>query len=216
MYRVREMSRGGWIVVGILVAVVLVPTGVATAAMLKYTGIEGTNGQTSTVNKAEVTSAGRLLTSGSPLAEDEDYEGVVGSTGGQYDCESVGSAIPTGEAFVIVQVDDEVLDADVSTTTAGVVNSNSFVGLSADGPGVTCGDGADIVNASAPDGNVGNVTIPLDPGFIVPSGYTIDAGGVGIQASIFVTGYLVPADEAPTTPQNVTNGKMPLPVHHAS
>lgn len=55
------MSRGGYIVVGIIAALILVPTSVAAAA-IAYTGIEGTNGATTTVNDAHVTSAGQLLT----------------------------------------------------------------------------------------------------------------------------------------------------------
>ena len=54
------MSRGGWIEVGILIAMMLMPSGVAVAKALKFTGIEGANGITTTENKAGVITAGQL------------------------------------------------------------------------------------------------------------------------------------------------------------
>ena len=55
MSRLKNMSRGGYIVVGIIMALILVPTGIAAGAVA-YNGIEGTNGTTTTVNDAHVTS----------------------------------------------------------------------------------------------------------------------------------------------------------------
>src|SRR5580658_7894089 len=58
MSKIKSMSRGGWIVVGIIVALLLVPTAAyAGGKALKFTGIEGTSG-----NQADVTGAGQLLT----------------------------------------------------------------------------------------------------------------------------------------------------------
>jgi hypothetical protein len=42
MSKLKNLSRGGWIIVGVIVALVLVPS-VAVAAV-SYTGIEGTSG----------------------------------------------------------------------------------------------------------------------------------------------------------------------------
>jgi len=58
---VKSTSRGGYIVVGIVATLMLIPTGIAAAAVA-YTGIEGTNGATTTVNPAEVTVASQQLT----------------------------------------------------------------------------------------------------------------------------------------------------------
>ncbi len=62
----------------------------------------------------------------------------------------------------------------------------------------------------SPDGTVGNVSVPLTPGFVVPSGYYIVIAANGMNAHVWVTGYLVPSSDAPATPQVVTNGKMSL------
>ncbi len=55
MSGLKNMSRGGYIVVGIVMALILVPSGVAAA--LAYTGIEGSSGHV-----ANVSDAGQLLT----------------------------------------------------------------------------------------------------------------------------------------------------------
>lgn len=209
MSRVKNMSRGGWIVVGILVAMLLVPSGVA-AARTAYQGIIGTSG-----NKADVTPAQQLLTTEASPTKYEDYEAGVASAVGRYDCTSVSGPIPAGEAFVAQQVD---LDIDLADSPAGYsggpngghVSESEFT-LYAETPSVGCGYGSSIMSGEAPDGNVGNVTIPFVPGVIVPSGYSIDISVFGMDAAIYVTGYVVPSADAPSTPQAVKNGKMTLP-----
>src|ERR1700726_1034202 len=72
MKRVKNLSRAGWMVVGIVVTLILVPTGVALA--LTYNGIEGTNGITATLNPAYVTSAGQLeATEAAPAKYVDDF-----------------------------------------------------------------------------------------------------------------------------------------------
>jgi hypothetical protein len=56
MSKLKNMSRAGWIVVGLVAALVLVPTA-AVAATATLVKIQGTSG-----NKADVTGAGQLLT----------------------------------------------------------------------------------------------------------------------------------------------------------
>jgi hypothetical protein len=213
MSRIKNMSRGGWIVIGIVLVLVLVPTGVATAAMLKYTGIEGTNGQTSTINKAQVTSAGQLLTTEAPPTSYEDYSAInVSAANGEGPtCVTVGpSQIPAGEAFVIQEIYVTAGVVNSPTTISGPPNSTEsggavefFVGspgCTADDPYITSG------TATAP----GGFSIPLTPGYVIPSGDTIDAYLVGMGGDINITGYLVPSADAPSTPQSIGNGKMTL------
>jgi hypothetical protein len=220
MYRLKNMSRGGWIVVGIVAALLLVPTGVAVAAGLKYTGIEGTS-----LNKADVTPDQQLLTTEAPPTKYEEYSSQVqsadGANGG-YDCVQVSGAIPAGEAFVVQQVEAYVYDADSPNTysggtdpSGGYANASAFE-VTADGPSTTCADGPLITIGAAPDGTVGNVAIPLVPGYVVPSGYSIDTATAGMSAVISVTGYLVPSADAPPTPQIVKHGKIQLPSGGAS
>ncbi len=67
MSRLRNMSRVGWIVTGVVVALVLVPSAAfATARALKFTGIEGTS-----THKADVTAAQQLLTTEASPASDQ-------------------------------------------------------------------------------------------------------------------------------------------------
>ncbi len=116
----KNMSPGGWIVVGILIAMMLVPSGVAVAKALRYTGIEGTS-----LNKADVTPAGQLLTTEASPKKYEDYEGVVASALGGTDCETVGSAIPAGESFVAQQVEMDINQADTSVAESPTSNSST-------------------------------------------------------------------------------------------
>jgi hypothetical protein len=212
------MSQGGSIVVGFVIALLLVPTGMAAAA-LKYTGIEATNGTTSTLNKTGVTSEGQLLTTTASPMNYEDYQVSIntadGDNGGQ-ECGTVGSAIPAGDAFVVQQVQLDVYEADSPDTysggegDSGGYNSVSGFSLYADPHSDVC-DGENLfTTGEAPDGTVGSVSIPLVPGFVVPTGYTIDAYLYGMNADVYVTGYLVPSADATASPQVIMHGKLPI------
>jgi hypothetical protein len=211
MLRIKNMSRGGWIVVGIVVAVLLVPSGVAVAKALAYSGIEGTSH-----NKADVTPAQQLLTTEALPSKYQDYQGFIDAVEGGTDCERVGSAIPSGDAFVAQQIEADVTGADSPVPYTGGDVPQSDFGVFADSASDACAGGSAIVAGDAPGGQVGDVAIPLVPGFVVPSGYRIDVTGVGIGGYFNVTGYLVPSADAPSTPQVVTNGKMTFPLPHAS
>jgi hypothetical protein len=76
MSKLKNMSRGGYIVVGSVTALILVPTGIAAAAVA-YNGIEGTNGTTTTINDAHVTSAGQLLTTEAAPSTFREYSAYV-------------------------------------------------------------------------------------------------------------------------------------------
>lgn len=58
MSKVKSMPAIGWVVVGIAVAVLAVPTVAGAKAALKFTGIEGSPSG----NEADVTAANQLLT----------------------------------------------------------------------------------------------------------------------------------------------------------
>jgi len=61
MSKLKSMSRSGWIVVGFLTALLVVPSGVAVAKALTYNGIEDQNG-----NRALVEPDGQLYTTNAP------------------------------------------------------------------------------------------------------------------------------------------------------
>ena len=123
MTRVKHMSRGGWIVVGILIAMMLVPSGIAAVRALGYTGIEGTNGATSTLYKTDVTSAGQLMTAdASPSTLFSDSAGV----GVYVESFDVPLVVASGDDLVVneVRVDTDDLQ-DGGATVAGVLVSGT-------------------------------------------------------------------------------------------
>jgi len=203
MSRLKNLSRGGYIAVGIVMTLILVPTGIAAAAVA-YNGIEGTNGTTTTVNDARVTSAGQLTTTEAAPSAYRDYTQVgelnsaEGLNGGSQ-CLRL-TSIPTGDAFVVRQAEVDARQVDASTSVGSPTgySSNSFFLLTADSPSNACGDGSLITTGETP--NVGNVAIPLTPGYVLPSGFKLDAYGHGLNGFFYVTGYLVPSADAPTTP----------------
>ena len=125
MSRIKNMSRGGWIVIGILVAMMLVPSGVAVAKALKYTGIEGTS-----TNKADVTPAGQLLTT---EAQPSNLLGGSSSDTGNIDASTSGitTAVftaPSNEAVVMDSLSLDVFYWD--TSTGAGTNYSLYVGNS--------------------------------------------------------------------------------------
>jgi len=199
MSRIKNLSRGNWMVVGIVTALILVPSGMAVAG--GFSGIKGTSG-----NKADVSAAGQLLTTEALPTTYKDYEAPIASADlvhSGLDCETA-ATIPVGQAFVVQQVEVDVFGANSpGTSNSGPAGNFSNAGfrLYADGPSDACGGSSNIITTGeAPGANVGNVAIPLIPGYVIPSGYKVDADGNGIDAYVYFIGYLVPSSDAPATP----------------
>jgi hypothetical protein len=237
--KMKNLSRAGWVTVGLVAAMLLVPT-MAVAATVAYNGIEGTNGTTTTLNKADVTSAGQLLTTEASPRKYVDYQGTVngayspsgnGCEGEGYcDCEPVGPSpsSPSGDALVIqaIYVDPTLVDQPFDEGDSGPDNTE-ITGTAAE---FTLGLGNSsasclqtgvplVVSAAIPNGAVGGFSIPLSPGYVVPNGYTLDGIGVGFGGTIYVTGYLVPSADAPSTPQSIRSSTFKIPLcicHQAS
>ena len=189
------MSRGGYIVVGIVAALILVPSGVA-AATIAYNGIKGSSG-----HEANVSDAGQLLTTEALPANLRNYWVYVAPTEGNLACVKV-ATIPAGKAFVVQKVQVDVAAASPTTTVDGYTTSTSFVGLKANKVSAGCSQlGPEITTADAPAGGVGNVSIPITPGYVVPSGYEVDATADSMQTYVYVTGYLVPSADASASPE---------------
>jgi hypothetical protein len=215
MFRVKRMSRGGWIVTGIVVGLLIVPSGVAVAKALAQTGIEGTNGTTTTLNEAGVTSAGQLLTTQATPNNYEDYTTDLAANGSSYECLNL-AVIPSGKAFIVQQVEMNVIAADsIHSDSEGTSTSDDWDVFADTAAFGDCGLGSVITNGVAPGGTVGNVAVPIVPGYVVPSGYALDADATGFTGVVWVTGYLVPSSDSPSTPE-VTHGKALSPLHRAS
>jgi hypothetical protein len=50
---------------------------------------------------------------------------------------------------------------------------------------------------------------PLVPGYVFPSGYGVDAEMTGMEGVIYISGYLVPSDDAPSMPTSVSRFMLP-------
>jgi hypothetical protein len=201
----RKMPAIGWLVVGFAVALLAFPTAAGANAALKFGGIEGTSG-----NQADVTGAGQLLTTRAKPSKYEDYEGEIFSANGLNDgsqCVAVGpSAIPAGKVFVAQQIQVAISAENSSTPYSGPHSGTGAAGnilIGVKSPRAYCAQsGLPVVtDVVPPNGNIGNVSVPLTPSYVIPSGDTINALGSGMNARIFVTGYLVPSADAPTVPQ---------------
>ena len=89
MSRFKEMSRGGWMLIGIVIAVLLYPS-VASAATTVYDGIIGTSG-----HKADVSPTGQVLTA--PAAPSSFYH----NWNAAYTSSTVIATPPSGHALIV-------------------------------------------------------------------------------------------------------------------
>ena len=211
MSKMKSFSRAGWVIVGLVAALLLVPT-MAVAATITYNGVVGANG-----NKVNVSSAGQLLTTGALPTKYEQYLGAANSEAGQNggnECALV-ATVPTADAFIVQDVEVDVVAADAPTSYSGPPNgtaSQSRFFAYADSGSQGCnGSGDPVTSGDAPGGTVGNVNIPMVPGHAIPGGYSLEFLVTGMSAFVWVTGYLVAKADAPPTPQTVTNGTFELP-----
>jgi hypothetical protein len=202
MSKLKNMSRAGYIIVGFVVALIVVPTGIAAAAVA-YSGIEGTNGATATVNDAHVTSAGQLLTTEAAPSSFREYSVYVAPAAPSMSapvCETV-ATVPTGDALVVQEVVADFNTASGTTTSDGFTTSDGGFGLFADTSTQTCSGGKQFISGEPTDGNVGSQSYPIVPGYVVPSHDTIFSTAPGLGGLIWVYGYLVPSADAPTLPE---------------
>jgi hypothetical protein len=149
--RLKNMSRGGYIVVGFLVAMLLVPSSMAVAAALKYTGIEGAGG-----SKAIVTPAGSLSVAASPSSP----------TGQINPGSSWTTVFDASETAAIVVTS---INVDTWAVTPGVNSAIQF-GLSQDG----CLSVSSTIEAVNP-GAIGETSVSLGPGGLSLTGVSLCA-----------------------------------------
>src|SRR5271166_3819030 len=105
MSKIQNLSNRGWLIVGLVVALLLVPSAAIAAGRgaLKLTGIEGTS-----ANQADVTPAQQLLTTQAPLADFWQFQGQFADTSsGGTSCVQVGTP-PTGDAYVVQSVEMDI------------------------------------------------------------------------------------------------------------
>ena len=188
MSRFKNMSRGGYIVVGIVAALILVPTGIA-AATVAYTGIEGNNGATGTVNHADVTSAGQLLTTEANPNTFVQTADVDVYNGGRFQ----GNREPEDQRCPHRHNDSlrcvcRPHPRKWSERGAGRFETGSTCTGGLAGRGVLLNRGSD-----------GETDLPLSPGLVVAKGDSLcGAAGGSVDAEVDVSGYTVSSTDAPT------------------
>ncbi len=184
MSRINNLSRGDWVVVAIVMVLILVPSGLAIATLAHQTSVTD-----------------------APLPADmpKDYVQygveVFPNPPGQQ-CKSA-ARIPPGKAFVAQQVNVAVFatQAPIAQYSYNLYSTGEFQLSASKRSANLCSGKTTIASGEAPDGSVGNVAIPLVPGYVVPGGYSIGVFTVGMGATVRITGYLVRAADAPTTPK---------------
>jgi hypothetical protein len=178
MTRIKNMSRGGWIVIGILIAMMLVPSGVAVAKVLKDTGIEGTS-----MNKADVTPASQLLVA-------EADPNALFQSGESFPNESVfgvAATAPPSSALIITTLHVDIF-GDPSPGVGQLVEFDVETGTTCGGSEV--GSFRQTVN---PPG-LGEFDTSLAPGVAVPSGDVLCVAEDGsVLSEVSASGYIVPS-----------------------
>lgn len=188
MSKIRNMPGIAWLVIGVLVTLLVIPS-TAYAAALKFTGIEGTS-----TNKADVAPTGQLLTAPAYPSQLKTYTSSVSSG---YECEPVTPNL-TSQAYVLrdlYNVFDNTPAQDPNTTYVTLeVNpaSNTDCSFSS----------ADFLNNVLPTNDqTGDVDYPFPVGYVIPAGYQLYLEGWnGVEDQVTANGYLIPAADTPSTP----------------
>ena len=185
MSRLKNMSRGGYIVVGIVAALILIPTGIAEAT-IAYTGIEGTNGATATVNPADVTAAGQQLTTEanpSTFYQTSDTFLDFGTLS------PIATPI-TNHALIVTAI-----NVDVSGDSSPGGGSDVLMEVRAS----TCAGAIVKYTHAIHPGGIGVIEIDLAPGLVVPKGDVLCAEENGtVIAGAQISGYTVTPTDAPS------------------
>jgi hypothetical protein len=184
----KSIPRAGWFVAGVTAAVLMIPTAVGATvgvqAALKMTGIEGTSG-----NQADVTGAGQLLTTEAPPSAYAQSSDVLMLTSGGL----VALAGASGNHSLLISTIH--INVDSLSGAGPAVALAIFPGTSC--PATATGSTWNHL-FSAPA--VGETDIPYSPGLIVAKGSILCGETLGtIDATVSVSGYIVPAADAPTS-----------------
>jgi hypothetical protein len=187
MTKFKFMPKLGWFIVGLAVAVLLIPSTVAGArSVLKYTGIEGTSG-----NQADVTAAGQVLTAGAQPSN--LLGGSVSGSGGFIATTSGGENVvftaPSNSAIIMEEISLNIHEWSSAAGTTTYIFL--FVGTD------SCADGVGGWYSTVSPTGFGPSQLTLTPGVAVPAGdelcaYAISGSGE-YATDLTATGSVVPA-----------------------
>ena len=171
MSRIKSISHPGWLVIGAVAALLVVPTAAAAVAVTSSVIIKGGT----SAGQASVTGAHQLLTSeaGPNSFVNVFSAAMTCSAGGFY-------TVPSGKALIITAV-----TFYIGQSTARPTVENLFAGASAT-PCTTLVAGAISATPTA-EHQV------FQPGIAVAGGDSLGWNGANVNGSLQVYGYLVPA-----------------------
>lgn len=176
MTRFKNMPGVAWLVIGICVTALVLPSAAYAAGALKFTGIEGTS-----THKADVSPDGQLLTTAAdPANSISGYEGFSANSG----CTTI-YAPPTGKAAVITSIHVAGFQ--------GTLPYNQVV-LYVGNPCNPTGWGEVII----PSGGNGESDLEYSPGVVIPAGQVIQGYTENQGAYVTVNGYTINGATAPT------------------
>jgi hypothetical protein len=170
-----QFNGSGWVLAGVLAALVLVPASAA-AATIGVTELAGSNGQ-----RADVTRAGQLNTAeAAPGSFVTRLGGADLTSGTQSKCVT----------FPIISTTKAVVIRQFTVTTYSVPGSLGSV-LLYEGPNCQPSQVIDQLSYAAPD----ITNLPVDPGIALPKAGTISVNIAGLGALVALFGYTVPASD---------------------
>jgi hypothetical protein len=171
--KLKNIPRVVWLVIGVLVTLLVIPS-TAYAAALKFAGIEGTS-----TNRADVTAAQQLLSTEAQPAnyysdghggfDGSDHPGLLAEPGSK-------------DALIVKSV-----HLSSFTSTSGYWSATIYIG------NPSCGSEFAVVDTANGKGPMQTMW-PYEPGISIPAGDALCGLGSGV-ANFFtsVTGYQVPA-----------------------
>ncbi len=191
MSRLKNMPRFAWLVIGVCITALVLPTAAYASGGLTFTGIKGTSG-----NKADVTAGTQLLTAEAAPSAFQDYAALDKGSG----C-YVLTTVAAGQGFIAKNL---VVSPDFTGSPQGGSEMVRYF------TGSTC-TGTQfgtfwVVAASGSSNYTAPQTLPLDPGFAVATGDSVSVQVVQVSSSslgldFYLQGYTVPsADVATSTP----------------
>jgi hypothetical protein len=177
MISVKNMSKAGWLVAGVLVAAVIAPSAaIATSAGL--TQLEGSGGQ-----RAAVTNDGQLTTTEAAPSSYEDRL-ASGDASGTSACVTL-PAFSSSAGFVVKDLTIDAYDVSGPSDTIAIA---VFLGS-----GCSLRNGVLQINPTSD----GDTVIPLSTGLVVPKNGVISFEVLDEGALVTAYGYTVPAKDAP-------------------
>ena len=173
---IQKMSRAGWILVGLVVAVLLFPS-VATAASTVYNGIVGTSG-----HKADVSPTSQLLTA--EAAPSTIYHHVSFAPAGS---DGIIATPPSGHALIVTELSiDFTAMASPDQVEFWVGNASCDTLLN-----IAFTDSSDVWDGTEFLTTGGIQQVPVSPGIAIPASDRLCASTNNGQNNVMISGYSV-------------------------